>query len=528
MLPEFKAYQGDTFTVKIFAFTGTKDLSTWTVTLDFDSTYMSLSSFSTSNLWNAPVIGTSSGEIVISVVGYPSSTTPASVTGYVLLGSVTFSVSSGTSGVSIPVTAVGSRWVSAAGGPVGLTTIVGQFSDLRDGWYTTGIVSVGTPGVAGVYISSGTSTLFNSAILNGVNVRSSFSTVVAYNFSRSSFPDFFTMPISCSTLVSTSSFASSVSGSACAITVSSSSSDGVSSSTVVANTLYGSVSFAVRVYFPYGAEVYSTRNTLRAIGCNYESASLRVLMNLTLGLTTPVISGVDVTRYLTFISSSPSTIKVDGSVITGLGFGTALITSPVTSTPFAVSGVANMISLKVYTYINSATVNGLSLTEGAFGTVSVKIDAVNLNTEGSYTYLVAYAKGNDGAFTDVTSQVTLSSTQSSDITVSKSGTNWIATVPSNAASISGPYINAVYKDTCGATLGTGVGYIETSLPSPKSATITASNVYVVPANSGASALGKPTSSSFTVNLLYQDIPSKDMTLDTRTVYTVTASPGVRG
>ena len=110
----------------------------------------------------------------------------------------------------------------------------------------------------------------------------------------------------------------------------------------------------------------------------------------------------------------------------------------------------------------------------------------------------------------------------------KSGSNWVATVPVGASTISGNYINGTLKDSCGTTtlLSNAPGYVYTNLPTPYKVTITASaHTIARPGTVAALALWYPTTSQLTVTMYFNStagvITTKVMTVDTRTVYTST-------
>jgi len=318
----------------------------------------------------------------------------------------------------------------------------GLFADSRGGWaFTSGQLTVLSPVVTGVYAYSSQSTFVNTFAVNGVTSTDTMTVVATYNTGRAyaAYADSLVQPSSCSSAnVAVLSTSPVVTG--CSVMLAPNS----GASGVVITATYSGFSSAVayRAFYFVSYTLSSTRTQLRRLGCEFETAHLVAYGAVTVDGST-MLATVDLSNIATFTSSNPSVVSVTGRVArgvalgsTGVSFGGGLASVTLTTS----SSAATVVHLISYAY-SSVVVTPLSIpsaTELSTAVVQLK-PMLSLTAEQQTALVVTYAQDDDGVWTDVSQYptLTLSSNASADLTLSKSGSDWLVTVPAGASSISG-------------------------------------------------------------------------------------------
>jgi hypothetical protein len=532
VLPHSAWFEGDDVAVELRAYTGGLAMTAWDVAVTYDASLLSFKAASAS-LYATPTLNSATAGVVrINAAGLAPTTQAASVSGYFTFVTVTFTVRSGAAGSTAAITAQAAQLVSSAG-VVFATSAAAHFSDARDGWFAAAALPVSTPALVGVRVASAAATLFNSARLTGTAVSDAMALYGVYGTSRAAFADAPLAPASCAS-DATSALSASPSATGCTVTASLSSSAGAASALVTASYGAFSASASYRVYYPSSLAAYSTRATLRALGCGYETARLTVLANVSLDASAPAVHlNVDVTDLLVFSSSDARIATVAGRIVTGVAPGAVALTSRAASYDMTVSAAAaSLTALRVFAYSSQSLSAPASASEAASAAVVSVTPALRLSAEGATAQLVTFAEGDDGAFTDVSRYATLAlaSTNVADLAVNKTAGAWAATVPSGATDVDGDVISATLSDACGATLGTGVGAVSTKLAAVTGVTFTAAQTRLAkPGSMAASApVSVATSAALTVTLRFADGTTRAMTTNARTAFTVAGSGGAVG
>ena len=532
VLPHSAWFEGDDVAVELRAYTGGLAMTAWDVAVTYDASLLSFKAAS-APLYSTPTLNSATAGVVrINAAGLAPTTQAAGVTGYFTFVTVTFTVRSGAAGSTAAITAQAAQLVSSAG-VVFASAAAAHFSDSRDGWFAAAALPVATPALVGVRVASAAATLFNSARLTGAAVQDALALYGVYGTSRTAFADAPLAPASCAS-DATSALTASPSATGCAVTASLSSSAGAASALVTASYGAFSASASYRVYYPSSLAAYSTRATLRSLGCGYETARLTVLANVSLDASAPAVHlNVDVTDLLVFSSSDARIASVAGRIVTGVAPGAVALTSRAASYDMTVSAAAGSVTaLRVFAYSSQSLSAPASASEAASAAVVSVTPALRLSAEGATAQLVTFAEGDDGAFTDVSRYATLAlaSTAAADLAVNKTAGAWAATVPSGAADVDGDVITATLSDSCGATLGTGVGAVSTKLAAVTGVTFTAAQTRLAkPGSMAASApVSVATSAALTVTLRFADGTTRTMTTNARTAFTVAGSGGAVG
>ncbi len=408
----------------------------------------------------------------------------------------------------------------------------GLFADSRGGWtFTSGKLTVMDPVIVGLYSYSSQSSFLNSFSLNGVALTDSMAVVAIFGTGRvySAYADSLIQPSSCSS-ANTAVFTSSATTFGCSVSLATS--GGHASVAITASYAGFSTSVAYRAYFFMGFSLGATRSELRQLGCDFETAYLSAYGSLTLdGVSS--LATLDLTSRVTFVSSDPSIVSIDGRVARGIALGTAVVSfgGGLGTTSFTTSSsVASVVHLVSYAY-SSIDIAPASVFGEDMLSVSLQLQArLLLTAEQQTAALITFAMDDDGVWTDVSqySTLTLLSNSAADLNVTKSGNNWHLEVPVGASSISGdtPVISATLTDSCAAPLSlTGYGYVNSNLSVPIAIGVSSAEVLLArPGTPAATTLGVATLTQLIVTVTFQSamgsISTKDFTLDPRSVFTV--------
>ena len=387
------------------------------------------------------------------------------------------------------------------------------------------------PTVAGIYAYSGQSSFVNTCPLTSAQLSDSMLVVASYNTGRSytAFADFNVQPSSCSSS-NMSVLVASPAGSGCLVSVDHS--NGASLTNITATYGGWSTTVSYRVYFFLGHAVLPTRFVLRRLGCDYETSVLTAHSTITLdGLNS--LGVIDVSDLVTFSSSTPGVVSINGRVARGVTLGSATLSF----------GVGTLASVSISVTNNSASViemvsyayTGVSVTPTAathleLDSTLIQVQPVlSLTAEGQTAIVATFARDDDGVWSDVSllSTLFLTSNDPTDLNVSKVSGIWRLIVPVGAASIASAtsVIRGTLTDSCAAALiSTGYGYASTNLSTPISILVTSASPSLArPSTPASTTLGFPTSTHLTVTITFRSsmgvLTTRDFTTDARTMYT---------
>lgn len=303
----------------------------------------------------------------------------------------------------------------------------------------------------------------------------------------------------------------------CVVSATATSSGGAWNALVTATFQGLSASAGYRVFYPSSHAAFPTRSTLRALGCDFETATLSATAALFLNGGPPLFTDVDVTRFVSFSSDSPAVAAVSGRTVTGRAVGSTVVRSRKTATAFQVTSAASGVaSLQAYPYS--------SFTDASFALV--------LDSEGADASLLALLLGDDQSFTDVSAAnlaVTVAPSATSSLVVSRNASSgvWRVSVPPGAASLAvGPHLVVQLRDSCGARVASGVGFISTQLTAAVRLTVTLSEARLAVPGSLANTrlpVAIPSSASVRVAVTFSDGQVLDVLADPRATLSVNAT-----
>jgi hypothetical protein len=540
-------------------------LSAWGTSLVYDTTKFSYNSISYP-LYTTVLTSTA----VPNALNITGSGGSVAVTGWFLAATLSFTIISAAAGTTVSIS-MPAIMTNAMTNSVPITyknNFVGYFADSRGGWsFLSGQLAVLNPVVAGVYAYSTTrSTFVNTFALNSVVsvdtmiVRASYGTGRGY----ASYADDSVIPSSC---VSANSavITSSPIGNGCSNQLAQT--GGSSSVGVTASYSGFSATVSYRAFFFVGFSLNATRSQLRRLGCDFETTYLSAYGQVTVDGVT-VLSTIDISNSVTFVSSNPSVLSVSGRLARGLAVGTATLSygGGIASMSISVSNtVASLSQLISYVY-SSTSVSPTSSTQTELQAASLLVQpTLSLTAElqvlpcvrfstpvfpsspflhclddffslsliiGPFhtqtAAVVTYALHDDGVWSDYSRYptLTLSSTSAGDLNVTRVGQDWQVIVPVGASTITGatPIITSKVTDSCATVLSTaGYGYAKTNLSTPIAIVVTAAAASLArPSTPAATTLGIATSTQLTVTVTFRtasgSITNQVFTTDSRTVY----------
>ena len=546
VLPQHVAFPGDTVALTVWAATGTYDMGAWGLNLGFDPSLLSFVGLASPNFATVkPGLNAAFGWLNASGVGLATGVAPAAVTGSFVLATATFRVldfGSATANAVFTLPGLYTSVLTTGGGGTFAASVAGAFAGgVADGFTAPGVLRLATPQPVAIYAySSARATLVDTTPMDGGAAgagRDAMATAAVFSSSRvSAFPDAPVAPASCS-----SPLLATVPG-AGGCGVMAAGRGGARSAPVTATLGALSATISYRIFAFSSFELAATRPLLRPLGCGFETSVLSASAVASDGVAAS--PRIDVTRLVTFSSGNPSAVAVAGRVATGVvasrsatvSFGAPLLASLPLSTG-AASSPAAITRLAAFPFSSVATGSsgaGAQLAELAVATVS-SAPELSLASEGASATVAAFALGDDGIWTDVSTHpnLALGSALPADVVLSRNSgaASWRATVPLGATSIDGaaPVITASFSDACGAILfpTQPVGFIVSTLAIPFKVTLTSGGVSRLarPGTPAATALFLPTSASLVVTVFFNGtggtVTSTDFTADGRTVYTPT-------
>lgn len=538
-VPPYTTVPGDRVTVSLWIQSGSVIVSSLSASIVYNATLLTFygtgSSYPPSSTYYGTIgTGNNTANAINITAGSITSGTPS---GFFKAVTLTFTIKSNAAGSTLVFssdTLPGNQLVNTIGNTF-LSNTRATFADLRGGWnFSTGQVQVAAPSIVGLYTFSGNSTFVNTFVLNGVQASDTLTVKATFDTGRlyAAYADVTVNP-SCSAGSSSLSISNFSGG--CNVTLAQ-----VGGGTTVVSASYqnATTSAAYRAYYFLAYSLNTTRALLRKLGCGYETAWLSAYGTATLDGTVAVAL-IDVSRFVTFVSSNASILNVSGQVAYGVlgGPSNVVTVSYGNGSASILMGASNVIAnvTQLISYVfTSAAVSPTALTSTELSSTLVTVTpALSLTAELQNASVVTYAKSDDNIWTDVSmySTLTLASLRNADLTVFKSGGVWKVQVPIGASTITGSThtITGTLNDTCGAVLiSSSAGYVYTNLSSPVNITLTASVAKLArPGSNAQTALGLPSSAQISVTMYFNStvgiISSKNFTLDPRTVYNVSVA-----
>jgi hypothetical protein len=425
---------GSTYSASITANTNGQALSVWVMSVTYDTTLLTYVSTATSSSYTAAVVTATSGRLSLSTSGLASGVSASTVTGSnVAVVTLKFKVASGAT-VGVHNNAL-SFVVTQMVNPYSIAfanNVAGQVNDQRGGAMANAELTVFVLSYVGVFAFAVQNELVNTAPLTGGAVTSTISTYGVYN--NAAYTNAAVSGV-CTLADSSSSTVLEVS-SGCMVSVTSAHSAGSAAVSVIVS--YGSIAstaVSFRVWFPSSITTSAAGTTLRAVGTTacrvFQQSQLSAMANFTAGADTVT---ADVTSLVNWSSSNIAVVAIGTAgkaqvVAVGIEAGSATIsvTTPnlvhpgiTVSAPIAVtvtSAVVAVTSLQVIVYSGAIWVSSAGSVVSASSILAQVQLLHSLKSEGNTANVVVYAIFADGTKQDVTSQVTLTSTEPSNIAI---------------------------------------------------------------------------------------------------------------
>ena len=530
-MPIYEAVPGDIISVQLWAQTASSSMTmeSWGFSLVYDNLLLTFVDIA-HPLYTTVVTNTA----IFNALNATGSGGNGGITGWFLAATVSFLVLPTAAGTTIQISmpAILSNSMTNSVPITYNNNFAGHFADSRGGWsFLSGQMGVINPVIAGLYAYSATSSFVNTFTLNGIISRDSMTVMATYSTGRSysAYADTQIQPSSCQSSDPTV-FSTVSSSSGCLVTLAQN--GGGSSISITASFNGFNVVVSYRAYYFMGYSINASRTSLRALGCDFETAYLTAFAGVTLDGVSSVAT-VDLSESLIFTSSDSSVVSISGHVASGVKAGTATVSfsgSTSSCVLTVINTVASVVNLFSYAYTSIEVMPSSTLVAEHSYVRLLAQPALSLNAELQSAAIVSYALDDDGVWTDVSrySTLLLSSTDLSNIDVSKSGADWQLFVPIGASSVNGtvPVISGILRDSCGTALfQSGIGYANTNLSIPVAITVTASSSFIArPFTPAATSLGIPTSTQLTVMVTFRSsvgaLSYKDFTTDARTLISI--------
>jgi hypothetical protein len=550
-------FGGETLVATVTADTGSFDLSTWGLNINYDSSVLQYASLTLDNTagFDSPVVNSDTLGVVSMVASAKNGVT---VSGNgVSLVTVRFTVvSSIAAGTYVGVTGGTVRDMVNRGGFKYVSNSAGVISDLRGGAQLQGLFIKRDAASVGLYAVARTAETINYAAINRNNGDTTVTMeVYAVKSQFGSSDTTVTSSASCSLAAPTDSEVLTVSSCSTAL-LSSSHVRGSAGVNIIATLNGQQASLTLRVWFPSAISVIVDDNDLGVLAPSgsgqcasnlFQSSQVWALCDLSAGSSLQV-SGVDVTSLVQWTSiSSGGSVSISGgsgsstnrAFIQGVQVGSVRVTIGSSSSAVTVTGaditisssVVNVIGLDVIV-VSGVTLSGVpqqvSADQSQTSAASFTAQATatqQLSGEGASGSVFVYANTADGKRISIgtNSGVTVTSNHLSNLVVQQDSSTqrWTASVAVGAESDCGQLLNATWI-MCNQTLGTGNGAVRIALSPAVGVDVSTSASKISRANDPAtlSPISFGTSSRLTVTMRFADGSSKDFTSDSRTVYTI--------
>ena len=491
VLPQKTYFPGGSFDVVVTANTLEQALSTWQITVSFDSQLVSLTATATASNYVDVVLAESLGQIKMSTSGLAPGVSYASVTGpNVATVSLTFKVNDNanaglhSSSLSLFVDQMVNAYSIAFA-----TAVVGQVNSIA-GSLSTGSLMVSALEAVGILAYSSQNELINTAPLTGSLVSSAIKVVIVYNRAGQSLLDV------SSTSVCVSSNTSILDVGNCTVSVSRYHTLGSSSVSVEVKHLTFTVSLPFRVWFPTSVTVTAVDSNLGEIltgsevrdGCrSYQTTKL--LAYGTFGGAGLRTESAYISSLVMFTSSDVSVASVAGVLLRGLSVGHTTVSISAAATVHIIPSVVSVTNAVVHVerlsvIVLSSTSAQAIAAAGIYDSITVIFSAqLHLSAEGNTADVVVYANFDDGTYLDVSDHAAVSSSNRF-IGVSRDAQNLPRiTVLPGATSLCDRVIVASWG-VCGNNV-TGKGVVSLQIPKAVAVTITTPNTTLAKASDTA-------------------------------------------
>ncbi|KAK3269305.1 hypothetical protein CYMTET_22249, partial [Cymbomonas tetramitiformis] len=545
-MPQSPRFAGDSFTSQVYGHTGGYALSTFGLTVRYDTSVLRYIAIAGDAKYLAPTVNDyTEGQLVALASGLADGVTNADVTGDAIeLATVQFAVVSDVeartySGV---LNCTVKEMVSTSSVQLdGTVNAPAQINDEQGGAVYEGQLSVQATEVRGVYAYASAAELFNTGVLAGGATTCELTVMEVYN--QVGVEDTVAAAAACTI---TSAAVASVSD--CVVAVGEEHTAGADAVEVAVQAGPHSSSVTLRVWFPQDVSIWVIDAELNAIaGASQVGSctqprfqSTAVGANATFGgagLTS--VSGLDVSCMVEFASRNSTVLEVDGTTAHGLSAGQAEIYLSGGAAALGAAGEARLAVVE--SEVTVQHLSGVLATGARWDAVessSVSLDAGTqlalrvtleqaLTKEGDggpiFTYaqfsdlMVAEVKQAQGAVVTVHPDFAACLEVSDD---TESSADVKGVVPSGGESgSSSAMLLVAWKDECtGADITTGIGEVTVSLSPPVSAVITAEHSQIARPSDPAAAnpISTPAWSALTVVMTYADGTTKDLTKDSRT------------
>ncbi|GMH36388.1 hypothetical protein BSKO_04256 [Bryopsis sp. KO-2023] len=422
---------------------------------------------------------------------------------------------------------------------------IAKICDQRGAFRSTGQITIEKVVPREIYAYTDQSELFNTAVLNG-NTQTSSISAFQVNSWRWVPDDDVSSSLACS-LVDGSSNALDLMGTGgrCSIEVNDGNTEGVDLVEILVEHFDRETKVSYRVWFPEDVRVFVDDNNLNMLGSRnlVAAACSRPLYQATTihaeadfggrGLTLNL--NADISDIVSFTSSDPSVVEVNGRTAQGRALGSNVAVQIVG----AISPVSTILSVTndsiCVTGLDAVAVTGVLLDENLievdpYQQLVANVEIVQeLEEEGAEAYLAAYASFSDGTVLEVTNETTFTSARQNYLQIqnkssSTDPTTAIVTAKMGDPRICGRLLTASW-DICNVTFAIGSVPVEVNLPSAVNITeFSVSAVRITtrdPVDAAASPpINIPLESALTVVVLFSDGVSRDMSTDDRLQFSV--------
>ncbi|KAK3235694.1 hypothetical protein CYMTET_54114, partial [Cymbomonas tetramitiformis] len=550
-MPQSPRFAGDSFTSQVIGHTDGEALSTFGFTVRYAVDVLQYDGITGDAKYLAPTVNDyTAGQVVVLTSGLADGVTSEEVTGSaVTLASITFKVV-GASAASYTraLNCTVKEMVSTSSVQLeGSVNAPAQMNDAQGGAATEGVVVVEEAAVVGIYAYASSAEIFNTAYLNGDRVTTTISVQQVYGQDGKADQQASTADVQCA--VDGPDGVAAEDG--CVVSVGSEHTRGAEGVEVSAAVGVHHTSVVLRVWFPVEVQVTASDPEMSAVRgafqpekCGeplYQRSAVRASATFG-GEGLANISGADVTCLVSFAPGNASVLGMtSGNTARGLAPGSTTV-----SIAGGAAGLVAGVEVRVgETEVEVAQLSAVLVTGAEWGTIPshVALDPPGelevvaelkqeLTTEGAAGPVYVYAVMSDGNVQQVTmadgANVTAHPdyTTSLEVTVTADGdAEFKAAVPTGGESgESESMLLPTWLDMCtGGSIAAGSGEVGVDLADPISATITTQRSQLARTSdpAAASPISISTSSSLSVIMSYEDGTTKDLTADSRTVYTVT-------
>jgi hypothetical protein len=547
-MPMSPVFPGDTFTSAVYAHSTLHPLNLWQMAFTYDTAALELVSVSGDADWSGFLVNDLvAGALSMNVLTSNVSPAPS---GYPLhLADITWRVKA---------SAGGQNYTNALSGSVdamvnqGNLKFVGPGVAIQanhiHGSSSSGVLVVLEPSITGMYAVAALGEVFNIAALGAATVLNPITVMGVFNSLQAD------ADVTAAATCTMEAFEQGVYAAmnACTMELSNTNSNGKSLVEVAVAYEAFSTVIPVRVWFPYNTYVVSSDATLNRIAGYYatpdcstlafQTAELRVLSSWS-GSGLPTLGFVDVTRAVTFASSTPSVVAIDGV------YATAVASSVSPATVYlsgAYTALATTATVEIYVSDDSVALSKLegiaaaeavftgipSTVQGSDGETLAAVAAIqqSLSIEGDAAFVFAYAYFDDGAVMEIDASMGLTASTSKPQSIQVESNPLRVVVVPNAqnadSALDGRILQVAWSSpTCGgAPFASGDGPIEVQLLRAIGGSIS-STAYIIAhvTNPAAYApISKATFAQLTVTLELEDGSFLDATplAEARTVLTI--------